>query len=158
MNDDFDLVLDQSPTHDDVEHLRAGLTEHSASFVDRPGFRPLAVFARDGAGDLIGGAYGFVNWNWLDASLLWVAEAHRGRGLGSRLLLRLEAEAWRRGCRQAHLETFSYQAQVFYQGHGYQEFARLADYPPGQTKVYLRKALAAAPQVRATREPAPEGN
>ncbi len=145
MNDAFELVLDESPAHDDVERLRAGLTEHSASFVERPGFRPLAVFARDGTGELIGGAYGFVNWNWLDASLLWVAEAHRGRGLGSRLLSRLEAEARRRGCRRAHLETFSHQAMVFYQGHGYEEFARLPDYPPGHTKVYLRKALAKLP-------------
>ncbi len=143
MNDTFELVLDESPSHDDVERLRAGLTEHSASFSDQPGFRPLAVFAPGEAGDLLGGAYGFVNWHWLDVSLLWVAEAHRGRGLGSRLLLRLEAEAWQRGCRRSHLETFSYQARVFYQRHGYQAFANLPDYPPGHTKVYLRKTLAA---------------
>ncbi len=141
----IELTVDEAPAHEDVESLRAGLTDHAASFVDRPGFRPVAVFARDGAGgELIGGAYGYLNWNWLDFSLLWVAEAYRGRGLGSRLLARLEAEAWERGCRRAHLETFSYQARDFYERHGYRTFARLPDYPPGHERVYLQKRLVAA--------------
>lgn len=143
MAEDFALTVDEAPSHADVEPLRAGLIEHSASFIDRPGFQPIAVFARDGAGELIGGAYGFLNWNWLDFSLLWVAEGCRGRGLGSRLLLRLEAEAAKRGCDRAHLETFSYQARVFYERHGYAAFARLPDYPPGHERVYLKKRLEA---------------
>jgi GNAT superfamily N-acetyltransferase len=142
---DFELTVDEAPSHDAVEPLRAGLTEHSAQLVAKPGFRPLAIFARDraagGGGELLGGAYGFVNWNWLDVSLLWVAEPLRGQGLGSKLLARLEAEARERGCQRAHLETFSYQARVFYERHGYRIFALLPDYPPGHEKVYLEKAL-----------------
>ena len=137
------LILDESPAPADVDALRAGLTEHSRAFVGEPGFEPLAVYARDTGGALIGGAYGFLNWTWLDFSLLWVAEARRGQGLGSRLLLELEAAAWERGCRQAHLETFSYQARVFYERHGYRAFAQLSDYPPGHAKVYLKKVLGA---------------
>ncbi len=125
MDGDIELTLDDQPAHDDLEPLRAGLTDHSAPFVDRPGFRPIAVFARGGAGVLVGGAYGLLNWHWLDFSLLWVAESHRGRGLGSRLVRRLEAEARERGCRRAHLSTFSYQARAFYERHGYRAFARL---------------------------------
>ena len=142
---DLELTVDEAPSHDAVESLRAGLTEHAKSIVEKPGFRPLAVFAHarvaGGGGELAGGASGFVNWNWLDVSLLWVAESLRGQGLGSRLLARLETEACQRGCERAHLETFSYQARVFYERHGYREFARLPDYPPGHEKVYLEKSL-----------------
>ncbi len=138
---EIELTVDDSPSHGDVEPLRAGLTEHAATFIDLPGFLPVAVFAHDGAGELVGGVYGFLNWNWLNISLLWVAEPLRGRGLGSRLLFRLEAEARERGCDRAHLETFSYQARVFYEGHGYAVFARLPDYPPGHERVYLEKLL-----------------
>lgn len=141
MGHDVELTVDDAPAYDDVEPLRAGLTRHSARYVDRPGFRPIAVFARDREGELVGGAYGYLNWNWLDFSLLWVTEAHRGRGLGARLLLRLESEARRRGCDRAHLETFSYQARAFYERHGYATFARLPDYPPGHERVYLQKRL-----------------
>lgn len=137
---DVELTVDEAPSHDAVEPLRVGLTEHSAQVIDKPGFRPLAVFAR-ADGQLVGGAYGVVNWNWLDASLLWVAEPWRGQGLGSKLLLKLEEEAKARGCDRAHLETFSYQARAFYERHGYREFARLPDYPPGHERVYLKKTL-----------------
>ncbi len=137
----IEWILDDAPATGHVERLRAGLTEHSSGFVDRPGFQPLAVFARGGDGELIGGAYGHVNWQWLDVSLLWVAKDRRSRGLGSELMRRLEVAAWERGCRRAHVETFSHQARAFYERHGYRAFARLPDYPPGQEKVYLRKRL-----------------
>lgn len=67
-----------------------------------------------------------------------------GHGLGARLARRLEREAHARGCRQAHLETLSYQARAFYERLGYTAFAELPDYPPGHTKVYLCKTLAEA--------------
>ncbi len=138
---DTEWTLDEAPAAADLDRLRAGLTEHSSGFVDRPGFQPLAVFARDPAGELVGGAYGHVNWQWLDVSLLWVAEGRRRQGLGSELMRRLEAAARERGCERAHVETFSHQARVFYQRHGYRVFAQLPEYPPGQSKIYLQKRL-----------------
>jgi len=41
------------------------------------------------------------------------------------------------------LETHSYEARPFYEKLGYEVFAALEDYPPGHTKFYLRKQLAA---------------
>ena len=145
-----DLILDESPDATDIDALRVGLTEHSQILIGDPGFKPIAVFARAPDGSLVGGAYGFLNWSWLDLSLLWVAESQRGQGLGSRLVQRIEVEAWLRGCRHAHLETFSYQAREFYERHGYEAFAELPDYPPGHIKVYLRKPLSAPPADRAS--------
>lgn len=135
------LTLDRSPSAADLDRLRAGLEEHAAAFVDKPGFRPLALFARSADGTLLGGAYALINWTWVDISLLWVAESERGRGLGSRLLRGIEAAARQRGCRHAHLETLTYQARAFYERHDYGVFASLPDYPPGHERVYLRKDL-----------------
>ncbi len=140
---DVEIILEDPPQAADIDRLRAGLSEHAMPITGQPGFVPLAVFARESGGGLVGGAYGTVNWNWLDLSLLWVAESHRGRGLGSRLIERLESAAIRRGCRNAHLETFTYQAARLYQRHGYRQFATLEDYPPGHQKIYLRKQLVA---------------
>ncbi len=55
--------------------------------------------------------------------------------------MELEAEAWERGCRRAHLETFGYQARAVYERHGYMVFARLPDYPPGHERIYLHKQM-----------------
>ena len=139
---DVGLTVEESPSNHDLQALRVGLTEHARELIDRPGFRPLAIFAHDRDGQLTGGVYGLLNWTWLDVSLLWVAVPLRGLGLGSKLLLRLEAEALTAGCQRAHVETFSYQARSFYERHGYEIFARLPDYPPGHQKIFLKKRLA----------------
>jgi hypothetical protein len=53
----------------------------------------------------------------------------------------MEAEAIRRGCHGAFLDTFSYQARPFYEKLGYEVFGTLEDYPPGHQRFYMRKRL-----------------
>lgn len=139
--DDLTLSVETRPAARDIDALGRGLTEHALPTTGRPGFEPLAVFARDGSGALVGGISAQVNWNWLHVSLVWVSTARRHAGLGSRLLAAIEAAAMDRGCTQAHLDTFSYQARPFYERHGYRLFATLEDYPTGHQRFFLRKAL-----------------
>ncbi len=138
--DDVALEVTTDPRPEEVEALGRGLDEHARPVVDRPGFRPLAVFARDG-GRLVGGVSAMLNWNWVDIKLVWVEEGRRHTGLGSRLLQAIEDAARERGARHAHLDTFSYQARPFYERHGYRVFASLDDYPPGHQRHFLRKDL-----------------
>ena len=77
----------------------------------------------------------------MSISLLWVSPEDRGTGLGTTLLKDLEREAKSRGCTQAHIDTFSYQAQRFYLANGYVEFAELPDYAEGHSRIYLQKSL-----------------
>ena len=141
---DLSVAVETAPDPRDVEALGRGLTEHALPFTGTPGFRPLAVFARDGAGVLVGGIHGQVNWTWLHIGLVWVAAERRHSGLGSRLLRAIEGAAAERGCRHAHLDTFSYQARPFYERHGYALFATLDDYPPGHRRFFLKKDLPSA--------------
>ena len=140
----LDIQLDLSPTHSSLDELAAGLNDHASAHIERPGFLPVALFARNEQGDMRGGIYGRINWGWLYVSLLWVSPEERGKGLGSTLLDRLESEAVAKGCTQAHLDTFSFQARDFYLAHGYTSFAELADYPDGHSRIYLKKPLRAA--------------
>lgn len=66
-------------------------------------------------------------------------ELIRGQGVGRQLLGRAEAEAAARGCRNAHLDTFSFQARGFYESLGYEVFGALGDYPPGHSRYFLHK-------------------
>ena len=54
---------------------------------------------------------------------------------------RAEAEAIRRGCLGAWLDTFSFQARGFYERLGYAVFGALADYPPGHDRFFMQKPL-----------------
>jgi ribosomal protein S18 acetylase RimI-like enzyme len=135
------IVVTDEPTLSDIEALVSGLTDHSLAFVDRPGFVPLGVFARDRDECLVGGIFAYVNWNWLSINLVWLSPELRGSGLGERLLETVEAAGIERGCRQAHLDTMSYQARPFYERHGYEVFATLDDYPEGGQRFFMRKRL-----------------
>lgn len=95
-------------------------------------------------GALVGGLTGETGWKWLFVDLLWIAETHRGRGLGARLLRSAEAEAVRRGALHVYLDTFDFQARPFYERQGYELFGTLEDYPPGHCRFFLRKDLTAA--------------
>ena len=138
---DLTLTVETAPDPKDVEALGRGLTEHALPYTRRAGFKPLAVFARDGKGTLVGGVQGYVNWTWLHVSLFWISAEARRQRLGSSLLKAIEAAAIERGCTHAHLDTFSYQARPFYERHGYALFATLEDYPPGHQRFFLRKTL-----------------
>ncbi len=135
------LSVETAPDARDVHALGDGLTEHALPFTGAPGFQPLAVFARDRDGRLVGGVHGHVNWNWLHIALFWVSAARRHQGLGARLLAAIESAAIERGCAHAHLDTFSYQARPFYERHGYALFATLEGYPPGHRRFFLKKSL-----------------
>ena len=135
------IAVETEPRQADIAALGAGLNEHTLPLVGSAGFRPLAVMARESDGALAGGVYGFVNWEWVQISLLWVGAEHRGSGLGSKLLAAIEAAARERGCVNAHLDTFSFQARPFYERHGYVVFAEIEDYPQGHSRYFLRKRL-----------------
>jgi len=138
---DLEVRVETNPSPEDVKALGDGLTEHALPTTGAPGFLPLAVFARDGNGRLVGGISAFVNWNWLQIQLVWISSELRRTGLGSELLSRIEAAGKERGCLYAHLDTFSYQARPFYERHGYELFATLDDYPEGHRRFFLRKTL-----------------
>jgi ribosomal protein S18 acetylase RimI-like enzyme len=60
---------------------------------------------------------------------------------GRRLVEEAERLAAEAGCRQAWVDTFSFQSPGFYQRLGYRVFGELPDYPPGQTRYFLTKVL-----------------
>ena len=102
---------------------------------------PLNVLLRDNEGKAVGGLWGETYFSWLFVGLFYIPPALRLRGLGSRLLNAAEAEARKRGCIGAWLDTFAFQAPGFYERLGYERFARLDDFPPGHSRIFFTKTL-----------------
>lgn len=93
-------------------------------------------------GRLVGGAVAEIySWNAVYLDVLWVEEAHRGRGLGRRLLAAVEEEAAGYRCTLIHLDTFDFQAKGFYLKCGYEVFGVLEGCPEGHCRYYLKKEL-----------------
>lgn len=105
-------------------------------------YHRVAIFARDEAGTVIGGIHGELAWDWLYIKSLWVEEAYRGQGIGTRLLQAIEEAAISKGFYKSHLETTGFQALEFYLNAGYEVFGELEGKPAGSTWYYIKKELA----------------
>lgn len=80
-------------------------------------------------------------WGTAEVSILWVDEAYRHQGLGSRLLAEVEQEVKCHGCTIILLDTFDWQAKGFYEKNGYTVFAALENCPQGHFRYYMNKVL-----------------
>ncbi|MBK1660136.1 GNAT family N-acetyltransferase [Paracraurococcus ruber] len=134
------LSLEESPPEADLDVLADGLEAFNEAAW--PGHLPWQAFAlmlrEDGR--IRGGIAGESYCGWLFIRFFWLEEALRRGGLGAGLIDAAEAEARRRGCHSAYVDTFNFQAPEFYRSQGYAEFARLP-YPPRGERIWLRKRL-----------------
>ena len=132
------LTFDANPSTDTRRALGAAID----SFHNRTVPFSMARFAitlHDEAAEPAAGLSGALSWGWLFVEALWVADHLRGQGIGSLLITRAEAHAHASGCHSAWLDTF--QARDFYTKLGYETFGVLEDYPPGQSRHFMRKRL-----------------
>jgi GNAT superfamily N-acetyltransferase len=137
----YSLSLEDTPSRDDVMELYNAIVAYNTEQVGDHWTGRLNIFARDQHGQIIGGIYGFTDRGWLRVEVLVVKDGWRGQGVGTRLLAAAEAEARVRGCHDAWLDTFSFQALPFYELHGYVVFGALEDYPTGHSRYFVRKSL-----------------
>jgi GNAT superfamily N-acetyltransferase len=80
-------------------------------------------------------------WNILYVDILYVEDAHRGKGYGKLLLNQAESEARQLGGYMSHLDTFDWQAKEFYEHLGYEVFGILENCPRGHNRYYMKKVF-----------------
>jgi GNAT superfamily N-acetyltransferase len=135
------LSLHDDPDEADVRLVQDQLNEYNMEQTGMRDYRPLAVFLRDDSGQIVGGLTGFTWGGTLKIEVLWVRTDRRGHGYGARMLAMAEDEARRRGCRQAVLDTHSFQAPEFYPRQGYALCGVADDWPVGHKQYYYQKRL-----------------
>ena len=137
----YRLSLEDAPSRDDVMDVYNAIAAYNTAQVGDHWTGRLNIFARDLHGTIVGGIYGFTDRGWLRIEVLLVKDGWRRQGMGARLLAAAEAEARARGCHDAWLDTFSFQALPFYEKQGYFVFGALEHYPADHTRYFVRKPL-----------------
>jgi len=138
---DEPLRVLEDPAAADIEFLVEQINDHNADVTGHHDGRMLAIFLRDDRGAIRAGLSGHTWGGCADVKWLWVREAERRSGIGSRLLAAAEREAQERGCRQIVLSTHSFQAPEFYRKQVYTIAGEFLGYPVGGSLIFLRKAL-----------------
>jgi len=138
----FDVVF--SPPADATRSIERGLHEYNRACLGEDviyDYDEVVVLGRAAGDQVVGGVYGELSWGWLYVKTLWVAQEHRHRGMGTRLLAEIEKAALSKGFEHAHLETTDFQALELYLENGYELFGQLEGKPAGHTLYYLKKDL-----------------
>ena len=118
-----------------VDNFNIAETGHSAYY-------PVQYYLRGADDEVLGGLLGDIWGAWLHIKFVWVAEPARGHGHARAMVTAAENYAIKRGCRGAHLETFSFQARPMYEKLGYAVIGQVQDYPPGHTQYFMKKEFA----------------
>ena len=88
---------------------------------------------------LIGGAIGFVEYNWYFLDLLYIDEEYRNRNIGTNLIKEIEKFALKEHLTGVRMETWNFQAKGFYEKNGYSVFGEIKNCPPGTIDYHLKK-------------------
>jgi GNAT superfamily N-acetyltransferase len=136
------LQIEVEPAPKDIRFLEDRLYDYNVEQTGSGDGKWLSIFVRDDAGEIAAGLHG---WTWCGAcrvQSLWVRQDLRRQGYGQRLLGAAEQEARARGCDQVLLDTFSFQAPLFYKKLGYEVIAVVEGFPRRpHAEYHLRKTL-----------------
>ena len=121
--------------------VREGLAIHNVAVTGAEEYYPVCFFLKNDHDEVLGGLLGHVWAHCMHIATLWIAPILRHRGYGTALLHAAEDLARARACTLVYLETFSFQAPLFYARLGYETIAVLQDCPPGHQKHFLKKSL-----------------
>jgi ribosomal protein S18 acetylase RimI-like enzyme len=135
-----EFTVEDAPDPDDLDLIDSEIRAAASAAMNLGPQRELAVLVREG-GRLRAGIHG---WTWGDCcelQSLWVAPELRGNDLGFRLLTEAEREARARGCRQIVIFVHDFQPLALYRRFGFDDVARVADFPEGSSAIWMRKKI-----------------
>lgn len=139
------MIITQQWNQEDSEYIRKNVIEHNLSKLPDDVKHPvknISFILRDEGGEILGGITGTIFWYNLHIDFLWVDESLRGKGYGKKLLNHIEKIARENRCQLIQLDTFSFQAPVFYQKNGYEIVGVIEGHPNKENQqYYLKKTL-----------------
>jgi GNAT superfamily N-acetyltransferase len=135
------LAVRDEAAPEDLQFLEEQINEFNFATTGIRDARGLVILLRGADRAIYAGLSGHTWGGVAEIRFLWVNEAMRHTGIGSRLLRAAEHEARTRGCRKIVLSTHDFQAPGFYGKHGYIVAGAFSEYPRGHRSNFLEKAL-----------------
>jgi GNAT superfamily N-acetyltransferase len=141
MDEEYQIVYEDKPGESAWGIIGQGIDDYNRQQAGDHKAQRICYVLKSPDQVIVGGLVGVIFWDWFYIDLLWLKEELRGHGYGHRILALAEDEARRRGAKNVHLDTFSFQAPDFYKQHGYRVFGELQDFPQGHTRYFMTKQL-----------------
>ncbi|MBT3318574.1 MAG: GNAT family N-acetyltransferase [Clostridia bacterium] len=137
----FEIVTDHNPTKKDIDIIEENLSEYNRKHTGFSQPKKHAIYVKKD-GEIAGGIVFVCMEPWAYIKLLWVSDDLRGKGYGAKLLDAAETQARSLGSTKMMLDTFSFQAPMFYLKQSYRVISHIDGYPgEGMSRTWFMKAL-----------------
>jgi ribosomal protein S18 acetylase RimI-like enzyme len=131
-----------NPSEESIGEVYKGLSAFNRNYFPEPGEIEFACFLKDASGNIQGGVVGKIVISTARIKYLWVSEHLRNRGYGKELMATIEREAKSRQLISITLETYSFQAPLFYERLGFKKVGEFLNSPVmGINEIFYQKML-----------------
>lgn len=136
-------MIDHDAKDADIQFIREGIVESTKNVLGQTDFleKQFTVLLEDENHNIYGGIIARFDSESVYIDALWVNEASRHQGYGTKLLTVAENEARKLGCSYSTLDTWSFQAEELYLKNGYERLGEIKNYYLQHSKIFLRKKL-----------------
>lgn len=132
-------IIDTNPKSEDDKILRDGIVNFNSEIIKEQATH-FSIFAKNNS-HIIGGALIWEHSDALYIDVLWCNEKYRKKGIGTKIISMIDAEALNKGLAKIFVDTFSFQAQEFYQKHGFHCIGSIPGYLLGHERIFMRKDI-----------------
>jgi ribosomal protein S18 acetylase RimI-like enzyme len=139
MKNNIEYNIDKDPNAEDDKILRDGIIHFNSQIIKEKATH-FSIFAKHNT-KIIGGALIWEHSDALYIDVLWCDENYRKRGIGSKVISMIDGVAMDKQLPQIFVDTYSFQAQGFYQKHGYYSIGTIPGYMLGYDRIFMRKDI-----------------
>ncbi|MCB0512951.1 MAG: GNAT family N-acetyltransferase [Bacteroidetes bacterium] len=119
--------------------IRNGINEFNQSVInDKYSSFTLCVKENE---KIIGGAIIYQHKDALYIDVLWCMEEYRNKGIVSKLIGMIDADAQHKSTKKLFVDTYAFQAQEFYKKHGFKIIGCAPEYLLGHDRIFMRKDI-----------------
>lgn len=134
------IIPDYNANQNDNNIVRTGIIDFNESALKFKS-KSISIFLKDSNKKVHGGILTWLNSDSIYIDVLWIDEKFRQQGYGTKLLQAAENEGSRHSCRFCMVDTFGFQAEEFYQNHGYEMIGEIKNYVQEYSRIFFRKNL-----------------
>lgn len=133
----IEYAILQNPTQEEDKILRDGIVSFNREVLQEKGTH-FNVFAKDNE-QVVGGALVWQQSDALYIDILWLSENYRNKGIGTKIISMIDKVAQENKIPKIFVDTYEFQAQGFYQKHGFKDIGTIPEYLLGFDRIFLRK-------------------
>ncbi len=133
----FEYVIDNSPSASDDKIIRDGIVNFNSQTINEKASH-FSIIAKDGS-QIKGGALIWEHSDALYIDVLWCNENYRNKGVGTKIISMIDDVAINKRLPKIFVDTYAFQAQAFYQKHGFYCIGIVPEYLLGHDRMFMRK-------------------